>query len=219
MTIGEKIRKRRIELGLTQKEVGRRCGISDSTLRKYELGSLNPKVETIKKIANALETDYLSLLESHPRKMIREINDLNLNDYIKSTNRSDQIISKFNDLVFQSLGLTDIHQMLSSVSIYFLNPIDINRKNPLESDWQDDIKKLNIYKRSEIDSNHYICEFYEVSMSNILLLQNALRASISNSFNSFLNEKSIETNETREAKNQELINYLLSNPNFFEGDL
>lgn len=56
MTVGENIRRIRKEKGLTQKQLGELCNpqTSESTIRKYELGILNPKIETIDKIASAL---------------------------------------------------------------------------------------------------------------------------------------------------------------------
>lgn len=56
MTIGENIRKIRKEKGFTQKQLGELCGIDEANIRKYELGKANPKIETIEKIAQALET-------------------------------------------------------------------------------------------------------------------------------------------------------------------
>ena len=47
----ERLRSVRLEKGLTQKQLGERCGIADPTIRKYESGKLNPKLETVKKIA------------------------------------------------------------------------------------------------------------------------------------------------------------------------
>lgn len=56
MTVGENIRKIRKEKGLTQKQLGQLCNpqISESNIRKYELGNQNPKIETINRIATAL---------------------------------------------------------------------------------------------------------------------------------------------------------------------
>lgn len=53
-TIGAKIRELRKARGLTQKELGERAGIAEPTIRRYELGKLNPKFETVQKIAKAL---------------------------------------------------------------------------------------------------------------------------------------------------------------------
>lgn len=60
-TIGEKIREIRKARGLTQKELGEKAGIAEPTIRRYELGKLNPKIETVKKIADALGVDAWNL--------------------------------------------------------------------------------------------------------------------------------------------------------------
>ena len=54
MTTGELIRYHRKRVGLTQKQLGERAGIAEPTIRRYELGKLKPKYETIEKIAHAL---------------------------------------------------------------------------------------------------------------------------------------------------------------------
>lgn len=61
VTVGERIKKLRIENNLTQKQLSDLCRkisdrkISEGTIRKYELGILkNPKRETIQIIASAL---------------------------------------------------------------------------------------------------------------------------------------------------------------------
>lgn len=54
MTVGQKIRIRRKELGMTQKQLGELCGMADSAIRKYESGRITPKHQTLKKIAGAL---------------------------------------------------------------------------------------------------------------------------------------------------------------------
>ena len=52
---GDMIRKYRTEKGLTQKKLGELCGIADSAIRRYEAGNANPKIETLQKIADALD--------------------------------------------------------------------------------------------------------------------------------------------------------------------
>ena len=56
MSIGLKIKEFRKKRGLTQKQLGSRCGIADSNIRKYESGIQRPKIETLRKIADALNT-------------------------------------------------------------------------------------------------------------------------------------------------------------------
>lgn len=61
VTIGERIREVRKSKNLTQKQLGELSGIAEPTIRRYELGKLNPKRETIAKIAKALEVHPVEL--------------------------------------------------------------------------------------------------------------------------------------------------------------
>ena len=77
MTVGERIRAARKAQGLTQKQLGEKCGIAEPTIRRYELGKLNPKPDTLKKIAKALGVLWLSLGDydlgtSYPDQLCKE---------------------------------------------------------------------------------------------------------------------------------------------------
>lgn len=63
MSISDNIRMKRIEKGLTQKQVAERCGMADSAIRKYESGKVCPKIDTVKRIAEALGVDPYSLAD------------------------------------------------------------------------------------------------------------------------------------------------------------
>mgnify|MGYP004555363227 CR=1 FL=1 len=81
MTTGELIRKCRKEAGLTQKELGERAGIAEPTIRKYESNRLNPKIETLKKIADALNVSVSDLsdnVQHTPILSTKELSALNL---------------------------------------------------------------------------------------------------------------------------------------------
>lgn len=57
MTIGDRIRRRRIELGMSQEELAHRLGYkSRSSINKIEIGWQNLKQKKIKAIADALQT-------------------------------------------------------------------------------------------------------------------------------------------------------------------
>ena len=64
--IGSKIKIFRLEKGLTQKALGEKCGLADSAIRRYELGGANPKLSTLKKIADALDIEIGDLLGLAP---------------------------------------------------------------------------------------------------------------------------------------------------------
>ena len=56
MELGEKIKKARLERGLTQQELGNMVGVQKSAIAKYENGRVvNIKRSTLQKIASALE--------------------------------------------------------------------------------------------------------------------------------------------------------------------
>ncbi len=64
MTTGDRIRAARKAKGYTQKQLGEACGIAEPTIRRYELGKLNPKFETLRKIAKALNLPVSRMMGS-----------------------------------------------------------------------------------------------------------------------------------------------------------
>ena len=62
MNIGEKIRARRLELGITAEELGNKIGVQKSAVIKYEKGRIDLKSKKIQAIAKALDISPVSLL-------------------------------------------------------------------------------------------------------------------------------------------------------------
>lgn len=62
MAVSENIKRFRKERGLTQKKLSELCGIAESTIRRYEAGTLNPKIETVEKLASALGIAAFNLM-------------------------------------------------------------------------------------------------------------------------------------------------------------
>ena len=75
--LGERVRKKRKQLGLSQEELSEACGISPAYIGIIERGNRKLSVETLVKIANALNvnTDYL----------LRDSVRYNSSDIIKKT--------------------------------------------------------------------------------------------------------------------------------------
>ena len=63
--IGIGIKNARLSVGITQAELARRLGVTPQAISQYERGEKKPKIETIKKIADALGVSWfhLSLLD------------------------------------------------------------------------------------------------------------------------------------------------------------
>ncbi len=60
--IGEQIRNARKKAGLTQAQLGQKCNLADSAIRRYESGRGNPTMSTLAKIATALNIGVADLL-------------------------------------------------------------------------------------------------------------------------------------------------------------
>ena len=63
MKTGEKIRNRRLEMGLTMEDLGRAIGVQRSAINKYEKGLVEIKSKTLTAIANALSISPVLLLD------------------------------------------------------------------------------------------------------------------------------------------------------------
>lgn len=94
MTVGERIYYCRIENHMTQKELGEKTGIDSATIGKYERGVLNPKIGTLRKIADALGVSSVDL-------MPEELLDANrVDDYVKEHNlKADEVVNYYSGLV------------------------------------------------------------------------------------------------------------------------
>lgn len=71
MTLGERIRSARIDSGLTQKQVADACGMADSAIRKYESGKITPKLETLRRISNAINADIVYLISGQTTEEVQ----------------------------------------------------------------------------------------------------------------------------------------------------
>lgn len=65
MTLGQNIKKYRKQKGLTQSELAEMIDLKNITIRKYESDDREPSIETITKIAAALEVPVGKLIEDN----------------------------------------------------------------------------------------------------------------------------------------------------------
>lgn len=77
MTVSQNIKSIRKQKGWTQKQLGDLCNIAESTIRRYELGLLNPKRETLQKIADALGVSIYELTGELREEIMLEITSHN----------------------------------------------------------------------------------------------------------------------------------------------
>ena len=55
--VSQSIREVRKAKALTQKELAEKLGVAETTVNRYESGEQNLTIETLQKVANALEVD------------------------------------------------------------------------------------------------------------------------------------------------------------------
>lgn len=67
MTTGQRIRSARKQAGLTQKELGKKLGLSFQSVAQWENDLRNPKKETLERIADALGVSFFDLLGNKER--------------------------------------------------------------------------------------------------------------------------------------------------------
>lgn len=112
MTVGQNIRKFRKEKKLTQKKLGELCGINEVQIRQYELEKANPKLETLNKIAAALNVEIGFLLDYEPYFKSPELSQLS-----RELNGEEGIIAILTDM-YGKVECKNINEEYFSVYYY-----------------------------------------------------------------------------------------------------
>ena len=63
--IADRVAERRIAIGLSQRELAERCGTTQSAIARLERGGRPPRIDTLLRIADALQCDLI--VELAPR--------------------------------------------------------------------------------------------------------------------------------------------------------
>jgi len=61
MSIGNYIREKRLDVGLMQKELAEKCGLTHQAINFIEKGRNKPSIVTLRKIAEVLGINYFEL--------------------------------------------------------------------------------------------------------------------------------------------------------------
>lgn len=117
MNVGENIKKIRKEKGITQKQLGEMLGVSQAAIVQFENSNSNLKLETIKKISNALGVSETQLILETPfstgsKEERQRMTDSELADYLAYSTTNDQtvkekILQKYNIISDISLHFTE----------------------------------------------------------------------------------------------------------------
>lgn len=97
--IGEKITSLRRVLGITQKELAEKIGLTASTITKYEKGTLEPNIDTLNKISEALNVSISDIIDNDKFKNVildlnyfsKFMNSIGFNIYGRETDKTSEI--------------------------------------------------------------------------------------------------------------------------------
>lgn len=132
ITYGSVIKSARIKAGLTQKELAKKAGLAEITIRQYEANKREPRTENLKKIASALNIPVNELLGSSVlSKMSKMLEDFKAEGLYQSESEvkpefvcidEDYIISLVKQLNYTGLArISDHLQDLVKIPEYCKN--------------------------------------------------------------------------------------------------
>ena len=124
MNLGEQIKEIRIKKKFTQREIADKLGVSQPSYAQYENGKRNPKLETLQKIAIALDVPIWELLGLSKQEAIllhgnddRNNTGYNINDLSVLIQKDVIHTSNFTKLqtVFNRLNMTGQQEAIKRV--------------------------------------------------------------------------------------------------------
>lgn len=92
--LGQKIREIRKARNLTQEQLAEKIDIGTPNISYFETGKFSPSIETLEKIAKALNVEVYELYMFQPQKSIDEIRTELIN-YINSDEYTLRLLYKF----------------------------------------------------------------------------------------------------------------------------
>ena len=107
MTFGERVKELRLKKGLSQRELGERVGgITQQTIAQYEKSENYPKLETIRRIAKALDVPFDNLVpfDDGLRLWIKEKKQSTQNNISGKRKALDKKIDQLNDDGIQKMS-------------------------------------------------------------------------------------------------------------------
>ncbi|QLI80264.1 helix-turn-helix transcriptional regulator [Chitinibacter fontanus] len=87
--LGDKLARRRLHLQLTQAQIAERLDVNTETISRFERGATLPSLQTLDRLANALNTDLASLvggITTQPHELANE-----LATELEALNESDRV--------------------------------------------------------------------------------------------------------------------------------
>lgn len=124
-TIGQNIKLTRQNKKMSQKELADKLNISQAAISQFEKNSTTPKLDTIKKIAKALEVPYFELIDL-------KLNDGSILAIPESFGEESNIIayefSDFLDNIIKKRKIDDILKKIKMLGINYHFDVDENSR-------------------------------------------------------------------------------------------
>lgn len=150
MNIGANIKKFR-KGKMTQKELAEKIGVTASTVTKYENGNLEPNLETLNKIALALNVSKYELLD-YGEYLDRQIDDFITKEgktkYKFANNLTDDTSSYFSNKNIDIISLSEDKSFTDTLD-------DLLKTYQFQNEFNIDISKLTTIEKEELKDNIY----------------------------------------------------------------
>lgn len=125
MAIGEQIKILRKQQRLTQKQLAEKAGIAEITIRQYEAGKYNPKINALSKLCIAFDCKITDLIDEDSKKYYRMFDDEKVTektdyDHSYSFASSEEEFNKLQDksqIELEKKNVSSIHKYDATVEI------------------------------------------------------------------------------------------------------
>lgn len=126
----ELLRIKRLEFGVTQKELAKLTGLSENTIYNYESGKTIPNKKNLRKIVNILNIDKKELTRDIPKSCLQgfknyiDLNRESIADFIYKSvdlNNSDDLLDTFIDVFNEYFKNKDLGNSCIPIKSNFIN--------------------------------------------------------------------------------------------------
>lgn len=168
MSIGENIKRLRKSRKMTQIELAQNLGKSESIVRKYESGSVQPSVEILYHIADILNADIWDIINKDDNIPINisneQVEKIKKSSYLKQSASKERSASKEQSeyekvkYLYNWLENTDLETVLLKV-LYF-NKDMVSYKDAVQSLFEINLDDSLKWKFRTVESRYEFAQYY-----------------------------------------------------------
>ncbi len=140
MSFSDRLRQARKKQRLTQEELGKKSGLSTYTIQRYEYGKLNPKKDTVAKLATALNLGYdytksgepyfYTFVDTVPSPEYEDAEDFNQEQYQNAIEKAleDVTLSTIGEKRYENIALVNEFENACFCLVNFPDDKEITEK-------------------------------------------------------------------------------------------